>query len=164
MWRNMSCCILGRLLLWSIINNNISVWAMYSSETCFILTAEVGKWYCSTTTLDIRQKVLTIRIFSVYWTRFSPHANYSTEVVPSHYFSTISIVLTSELAYEHFNEIEKALIILLSEKRPSFFCESIRQLPARWSKVIENNGDYSFNIKCVLFSFINEFWILWKNR
>jgi hypothetical protein len=72
-----------------------------------------------------------------------PHAAYSPDLAPSDYHLFQS--LQHHLADTHFKtveEVRKSIDDFIASKLPSFFRDGIRQLPERWSKVIENNGEY----------------------
>ena len=48
----------------------------------------------------------------------------------------------SNKQYEDFDEIKSDLTTFLESKPASFYKCGIELLPARWTKVVENNGDY----------------------
>jgi hypothetical protein len=72
-----------------------------------------------------------------------PHVAYSLDLAPSDYHLFQS--LQHHLADTHFKtveEVRKSIDDFIASKPPYFFRDGIRQLPERWSKVIENNGEY----------------------
>jgi hypothetical protein len=42
-------------------------------------------------------------------------------------------------------EVRKSIADFIASNQPSFFQDGIHQMPERWSKVIENNGEYFRN-------------------
>jgi histone-lysine N-methyltransferase SETMAR len=44
--------------------------------------------------------------------------------------------------YEDFDELKSDLTVFLESQPASFYKRGIERLPARWEKVVENNGDY----------------------
>ena len=71
------------------------------------------------------------------------HPAYSPDLSPSHYHLFKS--LQHHLADTHFDsteEIEKSLVDFIDSKPPFFFRSGIRQLPERWRKCVESEGDY----------------------
>ncbi|CAK9833798.1 Mariner Mos1 transposase [Anthophora retusa] len=81
-------------------------------------------------------------IFSLGW-ELVPHAAYSPDMAPSDYHLFRS--LQHHLADRHFErleEIRQCIDDFNASKPVSFYREGIRQLPKRWQKVIDANGDY----------------------
>jgi hypothetical protein len=72
-----------------------------------------------------------------------PHAAYSPDRAPSDYRLFRS--LQHHLADTHFKtveEVRKRIDEFIASKPPYFFRDGIRQLPERWSEVVENNDEY----------------------
>lgn len=72
-----------------------------------------------------------------------PHAAYSPDMAPSDYYLFRS--LQHHLADSQFktiDDVQKSMSIYIDSKSPSFFRTGIRQLPEKWVKCIDNDGDY----------------------
>lgn len=81
-------------------------------------------------------------ICSLGW-EILPHATYSPDLVPSDYHMFQS--LQHHMGDSHFNtveEIQESIEDFINSKPKIFFDDGISQLPERWSRVIDNNGDY----------------------
>ncbi|CAK9814698.1 Mariner Mos1 transposase [Anthophora quadrimaculata] len=81
-------------------------------------------------------------IFSLGW-ELIPHAACSPDMAPSDYHLFRS--LQHHLADRHFErleEIRQCIDDFNASKPVSFYREGIRQLPKRWQKAIDANGDY----------------------
>jgi hypothetical protein len=102
---------------------------------------ELGKSFCSMTTLGHVTKGTKVVACSLGW-EVLPHAAYSPDLAPSDYHLFRS--LQHYLPDTHFKTVEKVRksIDFIASKPPYFFRDGIHQLPERWSKVIENNGEY----------------------
>lgn len=72
-----------------------------------------------------------------------PHAPYSPDCAPSDYylFRSMQSALQNQ-TFRNQEEIKKWLEEWIRSKDEKFFFDGIHQLPERWSKVIENNGNY----------------------
>lgn len=81
-------------------------------------------------------------ICSLGW-EILPHAAYSPDLAPSNFylFRSLKHHLT-DTNFQTLEEVQKSIDEFIASKSPPFFLEGIRQLPERWTKVIENNGDY----------------------
>lgn len=72
-----------------------------------------------------------------------PHAAYSPDMAPSDYYLFRS--LQHHLADEQFktlDDVQKSLTNFIHSKSPSFFRTGIHELPEKWLKCINNDGDY----------------------
>ena len=71
------------------------------------------------------------------------HALYTPNVAASdyHLFLSLRNYLYDE-HYENFNELKSDTIAFLESKPAGFYKRGIELLPARWAKIVENNGDY----------------------
>lgn len=81
-------------------------------------------------------------IFDLGW-EILPHAAYSPDLAPSdyHLFRALQHHLTDS-RFKSDEEVEKSLDEFINSKPPSFFRSGIRQLPERWKKCIDSEGDY----------------------
>ena len=48
----------------------------------------------------------------------------------------------SDVRFKTFEEVQKWVDDFLASQDETFFAEGIRELPKRWLKVIESDGDY----------------------
>jgi histone-lysine N-methyltransferase SETMAR len=71
------------------------------------------------------------------------HPSWSPDLAPSdyHLFLSLRNYLQNKY-YEDFDELKSDLTVFLESQPASFFKRGIELLPARWAKVVENNGDY----------------------
>ena len=72
-----------------------------------------------------------------------PHAPYSTDLAPSDNYLFRS--MQHGLSEQHFNsyeEVKNWIDEWLASKDERWYCEEIHQLPNRWKKVIDNDGQY----------------------
>ncbi|CAK9801295.1 Mariner Mos1 transposase [Anthophora quadrimaculata] len=81
-------------------------------------------------------------IFSLGW-ELLPHAAYSPDMAPSdyHLFRSLQHHLT-DTEFKTIEDVQKHLDQYIASKPPSFYREGIRNLPNKWRKVIESNGEY----------------------
>ncbi len=72
-----------------------------------------------------------------------PHPPWSPDLAPSdyHLFLSLRNCLCNK-HYEDFDELKSDLTAFFESKPGSFYRRGIELLPERWSKVVENNGDY----------------------
>lgn len=72
-----------------------------------------------------------------------PHPAYSPDLAPSdyHLFRKMQNDL-SDVRFKTFEEVEKWVAKFLTSQDESFFAKGIRELPERWLKVIQCDGDY----------------------
>jgi len=72
-----------------------------------------------------------------------PHRLCSPDLAPSdyHLFLSLRNYLCNK-HYEDFDELKSDLNAFFESKPGSFYRRGIERLPERWSKVVENNGDY----------------------
>lgn len=72
-----------------------------------------------------------------------PHPPYSPDLAPSdyHLFRSLQHFLKGKV-YENDDMIENDMRAFFEGHPPSFYADGIRQLPNRWRKVIDSNGDY----------------------
>jgi histone-lysine N-methyltransferase SETMAR len=72
-----------------------------------------------------------------------PHPPWSPDLAPSdyHLFLSLRNYLCNK-HYEDFDELKSDLTAFFESKPGSFYRRGIELLPERWSKVVENNGDY----------------------
>ncbi|XP_046961251.1 uncharacterized protein LOC124530924 [Vanessa cardui] len=72
-----------------------------------------------------------------------PHLAYSPDLAPSdnHLFRKMQNDL-SDVRFKTFEEVEKWVTKFLTSQVQSFFAKGIRELPERWLKVIQSDGDY----------------------
>ncbi len=71
------------------------------------------------------------------------HPPWSANLAPSdyHLFLSLHHHLCSK-HYEDSDEIKSALNAFFESQSASFYKREVELLPARWAKVVENNGDY----------------------
>jgi histone-lysine N-methyltransferase SETMAR len=71
------------------------------------------------------------------------HPPWSPDLAPSdyHLFLSLRNYLRNK-HYEDFDELKSDLTVFLESQPASFYKRGIERLPARWEKVVENNGDY----------------------
>jgi histone-lysine N-methyltransferase SETMAR len=72
-----------------------------------------------------------------------PHAAYSPDLAPSdyHLFRSLQHHLTDS-QFKSVEQIEKSLDEFIALTPTSFFRSGIRQLPERWQKCVQSEGDY----------------------
>jgi hypothetical protein len=71
------------------------------------------------------------------------HPPWSPDVAPSDYH--LFRFLRHHLCYKHyedFDELKSDLTAFFELQSTSFYKRGIELLPARWAKIVENNGDY----------------------
>lgn len=86
---------------------------------------------------------ITVDYLSTLGWEVLPHAAYSPDMAPSDYYLFRS--LQHHLADEQFktlDDVQKSLKKFIDSKSPSFFLTGIQQLPEKWLKCINNDGDY----------------------
>ena len=72
-----------------------------------------------------------------------PHSAYSPDLAPSDYHLFRSLEHTlREKSFESREDIENHLNSYFEAKPPSFYRDGIRELPIRWQKVVDNEGNY----------------------
>ena len=72
-----------------------------------------------------------------------PHPAYSPDIAPSDYY--LFAPMKSALAgrnFENAEEIQNCITNWLNTKQQAFFSKAFQELPNRWQKVIDCNGDY----------------------
>jgi histone-lysine N-methyltransferase SETMAR len=71
------------------------------------------------------------------------HPPWSPDLAPSdyHLFLSLRNYLRNK-HYEDFDELKSDLTVFLESQLANFYKRGIERLPARWEKVVENNGDY----------------------
>jgi len=71
------------------------------------------------------------------------HPPYSPDLAPSdfHLFASMGHSL-AEQHFANFEEVEKWLVEWFSSKEKKFFWNGIHNLPERWTKCVESNGQY----------------------
>ncbi len=74
------------------------------------------------------------------------HPPLSPDLAPSacHLFRSLHHHLCKK-QYEDFDELKSDLTAFFELQSASFYKRGIELLPARWAKVVENNGDYIVN-------------------
>ena len=88
----------------------------------------------------------TLEVISAMGWEILPHAAYSPDLAPSDYHLFRS--LQHYRVDSHFKspvEVDKSIDDFINSKPPSFFRSGFRQLPERWQKCVESNGDYFEN-------------------
>lgn len=72
-----------------------------------------------------------------------PHPPYSPDLAPSdfHLFRSMAHGLANQQFFS-YEEIQNWLETWIASKNESFFRKGIRELPERWKKVLNNNGQY----------------------
>ena len=72
-----------------------------------------------------------------------PHAPYSPDLAPSdyHLFRSLSQFL-KEKSFDDFKHLEIDIKTFFSSKSPEFYAKGILELPDRWSKVVDSDGEY----------------------
>lgn len=72
-----------------------------------------------------------------------PHAAYSPDMAPSDYYLFRSLQHhLADSQFQNIEDVKKSIAKYIESKSPSFFRTGIRQLPEKWIKCIDNNGDY----------------------
>jgi len=72
-----------------------------------------------------------------------PHPPYSPDIAPSDYYLFRSLQhFTKGKNYETKEEIQTDMTDFFNDKSKEFYREGIERLPERWSKVIDNDGQY----------------------
>lgn len=90
-----------------------------------------------------------------------PDAPYSSDLCP--YYCHLFRFLQHHLVDSHFKsikQVEKRVHESIASKSPSFFQAAIRQLPERWYKYVDSDGDstaITSTIEFVISIFINKF-------
>ncbi len=71
------------------------------------------------------------------------HAPYSSDLAPSdyHLFLSVRNYLCNK-NYKDFDELKSDLTAFFETQLVSSYKRGIELSPARWAKVVENNGDY----------------------
>ena len=71
------------------------------------------------------------------------HPPYSPDPAPSdyHLFASMGHSL-AEQRFDNFEEVEKWLVEWFALKETKFFWNGIHDLPGRWAKCVESNGQY----------------------
>lgn len=71
------------------------------------------------------------------------HPAYSPDIAPTdyHLFRSMQNAL-SDTDFKSLDDIRKWIDDFIASKQPEFFRDGIQQLPERWLKVINNNGEY----------------------
>jgi histone-lysine N-methyltransferase SETMAR len=71
------------------------------------------------------------------------HPPWSPDLAPSdyHLFRSLHQHLCNK-HYEDFDELKSDLTAFFELQSASFYKRGIKLLPARWARVVENNGDY----------------------
>ena len=72
-----------------------------------------------------------------------PHAPYSPDLAQTdyHLFRSLSNFLR-EKKFDNIDHLKLDIETLLSSKSQDFYAKGILELPDRWRKVIDTNGDY----------------------
>ncbi|EFN78690.1 Histone-lysine N-methyltransferase SETMAR, partial [Harpegnathos saltator] len=81
-------------------------------------------------------------IMSLGWNVLQ-HSAYSSDIAPSdyHLFWSMQHAL-SDMHFQSVDDIRKWLDHFIVSEDVTFFRDGIYQLPGRWLKVIESNGEY----------------------
>lgn len=76
-----------------------------------------------------------------------PRVPHSPDLVPSdyHMFQALQYRMGDSYYFNTVEDIQESIKDFIDCKPLSFFDDGIRELPERWSKVIDNNGDYFDN-------------------
>ena len=72
-----------------------------------------------------------------------PHAAYSPDLAPTdyHLFRSLEHYLREQY-FSDYQEVKNSLDSLFESKPQSFYRDGIRQLPIKWQKAIDNEGNY----------------------
>jgi [histone H3]-lysine36 N-dimethyltransferase SETMAR len=72
-----------------------------------------------------------------------PHPPYSPDIAPSdyHLFLSLSAFLSGKI-YQNLEDVRSDIAAFFSSKPVTFYKKGIESLPQRWSRVIENDGNY----------------------
>jgi histone-lysine N-methyltransferase SETMAR len=72
-----------------------------------------------------------------------PHAPYSPDLAPTdyHLFRSLSNFLR-EKSFDDVDNLKSDIDFFFQSKSTDFYAKGIFELPNRWSKVIESDGDY----------------------
>ena len=72
-----------------------------------------------------------------------PHAPYSPDLAPSdyHLFRALSNFLR-EKSFDDLEDLDFAIRNFFLSKYPEFYAKGIIELPERWSKVVDTDGEY----------------------
>ena len=72
-----------------------------------------------------------------------PHAPYSPDLAPTdyHLFRSLSNFLR-EKSFDDVDNLKSDIDFFFQSKSTDFYAKDIFELPNRWSKVIESDGDY----------------------
>ena len=87
-------------------------------------------------------KVVKNTLKALSWEILS-HPSYSPDLAPSdyHLFASMEHSL-AEQRFANFEEVEKWLVECFALKEIKFFWNGIRNLPQKWAKYVESNGQY----------------------
>ncbi len=86
---------------------------------------------------------LTQRKITQFGWEVLEHPPYSPDLAPSdyHLFRSLRNHLCDK-QHEDLDEIQSNLTAFFESQPANFYRRGIEQLPARWTKVVENDGDY----------------------
>jgi len=72
-----------------------------------------------------------------------PHAPYSPDLAPTdyHLFCSLSNYLR-ERSFDDFDHLKSDIETFFSSRSSDFYAKGILELPERWSKVVDTNGEY----------------------
>ena len=72
-----------------------------------------------------------------------PHLPYSPDLAPTdhHLFRSLSNFL-KEKSFDNFEQLKLEINTFFDSRSPDFYAKGILELPDRWSKVIDIEGEY----------------------
>jgi histone-lysine N-methyltransferase SETMAR len=89
---------------------------------------------------------LTQRIIEQFGWEVLAHPPWSPDLSPSDYHVFLSLrSYLRDKHYADFDELKPDVTVFLESKPTSFYKHGIELLPARWAKVVKNNGNHIAN-------------------
>lgn len=138
------------IILLDVLPNNVTVnSAVYCKQIDKLVVALKDKrpfmkkiYYHHDNAPAHRSRITSQRLSETGW-EILPHPAYSPDIAPSDYYLFKSLQYSiGNMNFKNETEIKEFLDTFFKSKPPTFWEKGIATLPARWKKVIENEGDY----------------------